>query len=166
MAAPVEFNDNSDDVLRILAGATRKAAEMVGINVANAAKRLCSPRGPNGTPMKDGVELRNSIAHRVETDEAGAALMVGSNMQIAPYIELGTAREYDPPPEWMDYHGTDGHTKAGLSEWWYFDEAEEEFKIGRPIPPQPYLRPAFLDHVEDIRRIIQGELEAAEEQGT
>lgn len=163
MSVSVEITDNSDDVLRILQGATMKAAEMVGMSVENAAKRLCSPKGPMGNPMRDGTELRNSITHQVDEDAGGPALTVGSNMQIAPYIELGTGKEYDPPPEWIQYHGNDKHSKSGLDEWFYYDELEKTFRIGKPIPAQPYLRPAFLDHVEDIKAIIQGELENAEE---
>ena len=159
--ADVEFIDNSEEILRLLAGATVKAAEMVGMNLENAAKRLCSPKGPMGNPMASGTELRNSITHRVEDTAEGPMLMVGSNMQIAPYIELGTGKEYDPPDEWIQYHGDDKHSKAGLDEWWYFDELEKEFRIGKPIPAQPYLRPAVMDHVEDIKATIREELENA-----
>lgn len=159
--ADVEFIDNSGEVLRLLAGATVRAAEAVGMQIESAAKRLCSPLGPQGNPFHDATELRNSIAHTVEDDGNGPALSVGSNLQIAPYIELGTGREYDPPPEWIQYHGTDRHTKGGLESWIYYDEAEGVFKLGLPIPAQPYLRPAFMDHVEDIKATIQDYLEKA-----
>jgi len=160
--AEVEFIDNSTEVLRLLAGATERAATAVGMNTTNAAKRLCSPKGPKGSPMRDGTELRNSITYTVEDGGDGPVLMVGSNMQIAPYIELGTGREYDPPPEWIQYHGTDKHSKGGLESWIYFDELEQKYKLGLPIPAQPYLRPAFMDHVEDIKQTIQEYLENAE----
>lgn len=157
--ADVEFIDNSAEVLRLLAGATMRAAEAVGMNVESAAKRLCTPKGPMGNPMRDGAELRNSITHTVESDADGPLLMVGSNMQIAPYIELGTGKEYSPGPEWIEYHGEDKHSKGGLDEWMYYDELEKRFKIGKPIPAQPYLRPAFMDHVEDIKQTIKEYLE-------
>lgn len=159
--ADVEFIDNSEEILRLLAGATVKAAEMVGMNVKNAAKRLCSPKGPKGETMDGASDLRNSITHRVEDTGDGPMLMVGSNMQIAPYIELGTGKEYDPPDEWIQYHGDDKHSKAGLDEWIYYDENKKVFKVGMPIPAQPYLRPAFLDHVDDIRKTIRKALENA-----
>lgn len=159
--ADIEFIDNSDEILRLLAGATEKAATMVGMNVETAAKRLCAPKGPMGNTMAGAPELRNSINYRVEDTDDGPMLLVGSNMQIAPYIELGTGKEYDPPKEWIEYHGEDKHSKAGLDEWWYFDELEKTFKIGKPIPAQPYLRPAFMDHVDDIKATIQEALEDA-----
>ena len=158
----VEFIDNSEEIKRLLAGATERAAEAVGMNIESAAKRLCSPLGPMGNPMRDGTELRNSITHTVESDADGPLLMVGSNMQIAPYIELGTGKEYNPPPEWIEYNGNDKHSVGGLDEWFYYDELERVFKIGKPIPAQPYLRPAFMDHVEDIKATIQEYLENAE----
>ena len=161
MGADIEFNDNSEEVLRLMRGATLKAAEMSGMALESAAKRLCSPKGPNGNPMRDGTELRNSITHVVEDGADGPALSVGSNMQIAPYIELGTGKEYDPPPEWLEYHGNDKHSKGGLDEWIYFDELEQVFRIGKPIPAQPYLRPAFLNNVDTIKEIVQSELENA-----
>lgn len=159
--ADVEFIDNSEEVLRLLAGATVKAAEAVGMNLENAAKRMCSPKGPNGNPFRDADTLRNSITHSVENDPEGPVLMVGSNMQVAPYIELGTGKFYDPSPEWIQYNGDDKHSVAGLDYWFYYDELEGVLKVGKPIPAQPYLRPAFLDHVDDIRITIQDNLENA-----
>ena len=157
----IEFTDNSDEVLHLLNGATIKAAEMVGMNVASAAARLCTPKGPKGNPFADAAELRNSITHRVEDTPKGPLLYVGSNMQVAPYIELGTSREYSPPPEWIQANSKDKHSKGGMDSWIYYDEFEEKYKVGMPIPAQPYLRPAFLNHVDDIKATIQEALEDA-----
>ena len=157
--ADVEFIDNTEDIKRLLAGATVKGAEMVGMNLETAAKRLCSPRGPMGNPMHDAAELRNSITHMVEKTAEGVSLTIGSNMQIAPYIELGTGKEYDPPPEWVQYNGDDKHSVAGLDQWFYYDELEKKLKIGKPIPAQPFLRPAILNNIEAIKATIKEALE-------
>lgn len=159
----VEFSDNSDIIRSIFAGASVRAATAVGDWVVNAAKRLCAPKGPKGNPFHDYGALANSITSQVEETDDGPVLIVGSNMQVAPYIELGTAREYSPPPEWMAYNGEDEHTKAGLASWPYKDELTGELKIGMAIPPQPYLRPAFLDNVDDIKITIREYMENAEE---
>ena len=151
----VEITDNSGEVIRLMQGATVKAATEVGMLIANAAKRLCSPKGPMGNDMASGTELRNSIKSQVEEEDGTPVLSVGSDMQIAPYIELGTGKCYDPPPEWLQYNGSDGHTKGGLEQWYYYDEVEQVMRIGKPIPAQPYLRPAFLDNLDQIRQTIQ-----------
>ena len=152
--ADVEFTDNSAEIMKLLEKATESALEIVGGKVEGWAKRLCYPKGPNGNMMRGAAELRNSIAHQVENGQVS----IGSNMQIAPYIELGTGKEYDPPPEWIQAHSEDKHSKGGVDSWWYFDENEHMFRIGLPIPAQPFLRPAINDHVEDIRAVIEGEL--------
>ena len=161
MGADIEFNDNSEEVLRLMRGATLKGAEMSGMALESAAKRLCQPKGPNGNPMRDGTELRNSITHVVRETPEGPELSVGTNMQIGPYVETGTGKEYDPSPEWIETHSSDKHSKGGLDEWIYFDELEQVFRIGKPIPAQPYLRPAFLNNVDTIKGIMQSELENA-----
>ena len=158
--ADVEFKDNTEDIKRLLAGATVKGAEMVGMELERAAKDLCAPRGPNGEFMKHtGPEVRNSITHMVEKTADGITLTIGSNMQIAPYIELGTGKEYDPPPEWVQYNGNDKHSVAGLDQWFYYDEIDKEVKIGKPIPAQPFLRPAVLNNIQAIKNTIRMALE-------
>ncbi len=155
------FEDNSDEVLRLLDGATKKAARAVGGRVqAYARQSVEKSKGPMGGAWPHDVilALRDSIA--VQVDE-GPVLTVGSNMQIAPYIELGTGRLYDPPPEWEEYHGDDAHSVGGLEWWLYFDKLEGVVKIGKPVPSQPYLRPAFLDHVDEYKQIVQKDLENA-----
>lgn len=152
----VEFTDNSEEVLRILRGATMSAAEIVGGMWESNAKGLVS------IPRRLAPELRNSITHRVEDTDDGPVLSVGSNMEEAPYVELGTGRHYDPPPEWMENHATGGKGQAGLEYWVYFDELEGKFKIGTPQEPHPFLRPAMLDNIEQYKQVIRGELENAE----
>lgn len=152
----VQFTDNSEEVLRILRGATMSAAEIVGGMWESNAKGLVS------IPRRLAPELRNSISHRVEDTDDGPVLMVGSNMEEAPYVELGTGRHYDPPPEWMENHAKGGKGQAGLEYWVYFDELEGKFKIGTPQEPHPFLRPAMLDNIEQYKQVIRGELENAE----
>lgn len=160
----IRFNDHSDDVRRLLEGATESAARIIGGRIASYARAAVSKaRGPMGNPWPQDVviALRQSVTARVEPTDAGPALLVGSNMQIAPYIELGTGRLYDPPPEWLEYHGDDRHSVGGLDSWVYFDRVEGVFKIGKPVPPTPYLRPAVLDHVDEYKKILRRECENA-----
>lgn len=62
----------------------RRKNSAAGLIVQNEAKRRC--------PVDSG-RLRASVTH--DADEAGA--VVGTNVEYAPYVELGT-RYQDPQP--------------------------------------------------------------------
>ena len=152
-----DFTDNSAEILRLFEQATDSALEIMGGMIESWAKGLCNPKGPNGNMLAGAAELRNSIEHRVQN----GVLTVGSQMQIAPYVELGTGKEYEPPPEWLEYHGSDRHSKSGLDWWIYFDPNEREFRIGKPIKAQPFLRPALTDHAQELKAVVEGEMRNA-----
>lgn len=157
----IRFTDNSDEVRRLLAGASEAAAREIGGRIANYARQnVAKARGPMGNPWPGDIitALRQSISAEVEDTAYGPAVTVGSNMQVAPYIELGTGKLYEPPPEWIEYHGDDAHSVGGLDYWFYFDALEGAFKIGKPVPATPYLRPAVLDHADEYKKIVEKEL--------
>ena len=60
--------------------------ETIGLVAEGYAKRLC--------PVDTG-RLRNSITHAVEESEQAA--YIGSNVEYAPYVELGTSRQKAQP---------------------------------------------------------------------
>ena len=160
----VTIEDHSDEIISLMQGATKRAARTIGGEIVKYAKgRVDSAKGPlgNAWPAEATIALKNSLTAEVTEKGGDPVLRVGSNMEIAPYIELGTGREYAPPEPWMEYHGSDGHTKAGIDMWIYFDPMDGEFKVGRPVPPTPYLSPAVLDHLDQYRKIIQNDLENA-----
>ena len=92
----VDFTDNTSEFLSALEQAKARALEIIGGKVESYAKGLC--------PVDTGA-LRNSITHTVEGDTA----IVGSAIHYAPYVELGTGKEYSPPPEWMENNAERGH---------------------------------------------------------
>lgn len=79
--ADVEIKDNSAEVLDELAAATLRALERIGMQAEGYAKDLC--------PVDTG-NLRNSISHKV--DDAEQAVYIGTNVEYAPYVELGTVK--------------------------------------------------------------------------
>ena len=86
MDVKIEDN-NKDEILRGLDGwAMRVALEEVGLTAERYAKRLC--------PVDTG-RLRNSITHQVHVNEK--AVHVGTNVEYAPYVELGTKRQKAQP---------------------------------------------------------------------
>ena len=75
----VNFTNNADDILRLLERGKRNALTAIGATAETYAKKA--------TP-KDTGRLRNSISHAVD----GEAVYIGSNVEYAPYVELGTSR--------------------------------------------------------------------------
>ena len=92
-----------------------KALELCGIVAEGYAKDKC--------PVDTG-NLRNSISYKVQSDEK--AVYVGTNVEYAPYVELGTGSFYQG--------GTPGISGQKA---------------------QPYLKPAVAEHADEYKRIIK-----------
>ena len=75
----VDYKDNSQQVLSALEKGKRNALTAIGSSAETYAKKA--------TPVDTG-RLRNSISHTVD----GEAAYIGSNVEYAPYVELGTSR--------------------------------------------------------------------------
>lgn len=149
------LTDNTGDASRALDRATLRALEIIGGKIESYAKQLCAPRGPKGNPMRTDItaQLRNSITHRME----GNKMVVGSNLNMAAYVELGTGKEYDPPPDWIKNNVEKGE-HSGLSHWIFYDEEKGQFRVGLPMKPTPFLRPAVEDHRDEYKQIFETEM--------
>ena len=77
--ADIEFTSNVNDILSDLEKGKRNALTAIGATAETYAKQE--------TPVDTG-RLRNSISHTVD----GEAVYIGSNVEYAPYVELGTSR--------------------------------------------------------------------------
>ena len=75
----VQFTDNSKEVLEAMHQAAVRALEKCGLTAEGYAKKLA--------PVDTG-NLRNSITHTVDEEEPAA--YIGTNVEYAPYQELGT----------------------------------------------------------------------------
>lgn len=108
----IKFNDNSDAIKKALEDAIPVALESVGLQAEGYAKDAC--------PVDTGL-LRNSItfalsggnAHTSEYQDAGRnqygyysgtapesdnpCVYIGTNVEYAPYIELGTVKSAAQP---------------------------------------------------------------------
>jgi phage gpG-like protein len=117
--------DNTDEVLGELDEAVNRALEAIGMQVENYAKlELHRPKphasAPDGKmivrPNVDTGRLVNSITHQVAPQEQ--AVYVGTNVEYAPYVELGTQK----------------------------------------TRPYPYLKPAVMDHVSELKSLAEDAL--------
>ena len=75
----VDYKDNSQQILSAMEKGKRNALTAIGATAETYAKKA--------TPVDTG-RLRNSISHTVD----GEAAYIGSNVEYAPYVELGTSR--------------------------------------------------------------------------
>ena len=154
VVAGVDMEINTELFLKAMEKASDKALEIIAGKIeAYAIQNIQS-----NAPHELAPELANSIASEVEN----GVITVGSNQQVAAYIELGTGPMYESPPEYMENNAKGGKGQAGISSWWYFDPVDNVFKIGTPQPARPFLRPAIQDHMDEYGKIIEGELNNAE----
>lgn len=138
----VKLEDNSQDVLKALDKAGRAALEAVGMQAESYAKKLAPVGTPESTgiPGYSGGRLRNSISHQV--DEVGKYVSIGSPVEYAPYVELGTGKYYEAPPEWVE------------------NEAQKGTRV-QHMKAQPYIRPAITDHRDEYEQIMKSIMENA-----
>ena len=119
--------------------ATAQALVTIGLKLEKYAKALC----PVGTPESTGIKgyrggtLRNSITYEVQDD----TVTVGSNVESAPYVELGTGPNFTPPPDWEQFESKPG---SGIGHSY--------------VHPRPFLRPAVEDHLEEYKYIWEDKL--------
>lgn len=74
--------DNTDKILGYEQGAIRRALEIIGLLAESYAIKKC--------PVGDTGRLRGSITHGV--DEAEQCAYIGTNVEYAPYVEMGTSK--------------------------------------------------------------------------
>lgn len=131
--------DHTQEVLSALETAKLKALTIIGMKLEKYAKALC----PVGTSESTGIKgyrggtLRNSITYQVQDDE----VWVGSNVEYAPYVELGTGPHFVPPPDWEEFTAPAG---TGIKHAY--------------VHPRPFLRPAIEDHTSEFKEIVENEL--------
>lgn len=90
--------DNREAIANAIDRALVAALEEVGLVAEGYAKRAC--------PVDTG-RLRNSITHIV--DEGTRHVIIGTNVEYAPYVELGTRHQKPQPflkPATNDHYST------------------------------------------------------------
>ena len=80
------IQDSTGQVIDGIDSAIGAALEEIGLLAESYAARKC--------PVDTG-NLRGSIAH--EVDAGDSAVYIGTNVEYAPYVELGTSRQKAQP---------------------------------------------------------------------
>lgn len=160
----VEIQDNSKEVSAAIKEALLRGLEKCGLVAEGYAKKLCTvdtgllrnsithalsgqpaaistykaDRAKGNKPIQAG-EYSGSAPE--ESDPSKMAVYLGTNVEYAPYIELGTG----------------SHTKGGRpTKWIYKDDKGTHMTGGHQA--QPFLKPAVADHAAQYRQILEDEL--------
>lgn len=81
-------SDNREAFRSKLRAAIPVALEEIGQVAEGYAKKKC--------PVDTG-RLRNSITHAIEDGDSGGRAVIGTNVDYAAYVELGTSRQKAQP---------------------------------------------------------------------
>lgn len=132
----VTITDNTGLVREALAEATENALTAIGSTAERYAKEE--------TPVDLG-RLRNSMTHVVQGD----SVYIGTNVEYAPYVELGTG-----------IYASDGNGRK--DPWVYYDEKTGKFRLTRGSKPHHMIRRAVTEHTDEYRRIVKAAFTANE----
>lgn len=130
----VEFIDNSEEVKSAMRNALLRGLEIVGQTCEKYAAMLCS-----GFKNSKG-KLRDSITHRVDEEEE--VVYVGSNLEYAAYVELGTGKYYP----------------GGRPTPWAYQDENGDWHWTHGNKAHPFLKPAAEDHKPEYQKILEDEL--------
>lgn len=134
-----KLTNNSGKLLQAVREYRDEKLEEIGQRAEDYAQRLT----PVGTPESTGIAgyrggtLRKSITHKVVDD----TVYVGSNVEYAPYVELGTG-----------IYATDGN---GRKSPWVWVDKNGKAHYTRGMKPNHMLKKSIADHLDEYKKIIK-----------
>ena len=140
------FTDNSRHITQRLRAAIQRAYNDIGEFVADHAR-------------ENVVRRTGALADSIRFEVFDDRVTIGSDSEYSSYVELGTGPHYTVPPQWIRNAAERGHHTD--DPWWYFDERDGEWYLGWFVTARPYLRPAVMDNVGEIRRVFENHLHNA-----
>lgn len=144
--ANVEFVQYIDTVKNATQQALMRAAEAIGQHMESHAKLYITEgvyRSPESEWYIRTGNLRNSITHTTEERDGDIYCIVGSAVEYAPYVELGTGVYAEG---------------GGRATPWSYQDSKGEWHTTTGMPPRPFLRPAVERHIDEYRQVLQHEL--------
>lgn len=127
----IEFTDNSGMVLEEFKSACLRALTRCGMKAESYAVDL--------VPV-DTSNLKQHITYAVDEEEP--AVYIGTNVEYAAYVELGTGKYYP----------------GGRPTPWVYQDAKGNWHMTHGQRAQPYLKPAVADHGQTYKNIIEDEM--------
>ena len=142
----VEFVSHIDDVLNASSEKLMRAAEVIGGMMESKAKTYITDAvyaTPSGTYIRTG-NLRNSITHDAVESDHDITIAVGSDVEYAPYVELGTG-----------IYASDG---KGRKTPWKYQDHQGKWHTTRGMEARPFLRPAVENHIREYQEVLRREM--------
>ena len=145
----IKITDNSGEILRRFEQSLQIALDAVGTQAESHAKQVISdfvvyggvklPKNyhEEDNSRVDTGRLRNSVAHAVHGHDA----YIGTNVEYAPYHELGT--------------GIYASQAGGRQTPWTYRDAKGNFHKTRGLYPIHFLKKAASEHSEEYKAIIE-----------
>lgn len=148
MSFKMEKN-NINEILNVLETKGKKALFECGLKAETYAKENCpvdtgflrnsitfalSGEGTNISSYSDDAHTKSGSYAGIISDTGEMQMVLGSNVEYAPYIEFGTGRGAESGGRQTAFAGGFGHG-------------------GRP-----FIRPAISDHVDMYKKIMQSNL--------
>lgn len=145
----INITDNSGEIMRRFEQSLQIALEAVGTQAESHAKQVISDfvvyggvKLPENYHEEDNSRvdtgrLRNSVAHAVREHDA----YIGSNLEYAPYHELGT--------------GIYASQAGGRQTPWKYQDRQGNWHTTRGLYPIHFLKKAASEHSEEYKAIIE-----------
>ena len=121
-----------------------RGAQKAGAFLEGEAKKLC---------VVDTGRLRSSITHSVDANENGISIVIGTNVEYAPYVEFGTGPKGEASTSGKDVGASISYRKDG----WVFP-IDGSFRYTKGQPARPFLYPALINNKANVVAIIENEL--------
>lgn len=128
----IDFVDNLDELFDKLEDAYTNALTECGDKAVGHAVMLC--------PVDNGT-LRGDI--RKELDPDNRIVYIGSTLEYAVYVEMGTGKYY----------------KSGRKTPWSYKDEENHWHYTEGQKAQPYLKPAVEDYGDEYKKVINDEFQ-------
>lgn len=133
--AEVVFESHLGEFLDALPEQIEQALIAIGMTAETHAKELC--------PVDTG-RLRNSITHEVDMNDQ--SVIIGSNVEYAKYVELGT--------------GQYAEGGGGRKTPWSYQDDQGNWHRTSGNRPQPYLRPACQNYRSEYKSLVESALKS------
>lgn len=128
-------NDHTAEAIAAMKRQAVIALQSIGQEAEGYAKAEC--------PVDTG-NLRNSITNEVIDDESELAVYIGTNVEYAPYVELGTGKYAD-------------NGRGRKTPWVYVDDKGVGHRTSGQKPVH-FLRDAVADHGDRYKDILEAAL--------
>lgn len=133
----VAIVDNSPKIKDAVERQVAEALEAIGL-AAEANAKIEVTRAvydTTNTWYKRTGALRNSITHASD----GESAYVGSNLEYAPYVEMGTGK----------------YVSGGRKEPWFYQDGKGKWHVTSGMPPRPFIKPAVENYMDEYKKLLE-----------